>query len=63
MCEWEDHAEHDDEDNVFYAPIVAYVTDRGRLVSSPFRFILLVTMKFIDIYSAIDVNTEYVDVS
>ena len=48
MCEWEDHAEHDDEDNVFYAPIVAYVTDRGRLVSSPYRFILLVTMKFID---------------
>ena len=48
MCEWEDHTEHDDEDNVFYAPIVAYVTDRGRLVSSPYRFIFLLIMKFVD---------------
>ena len=35
MCEWEDHEMHDDENDVFYAPILAYVTDRGRLVSSP----------------------------
>ncbi|PWA72131.1 hypothetical protein CTI12_AA275330 [Artemisia annua] len=31
MCEWEDHELHDDENDVFYAPILAYVTDRGRL--------------------------------
>ena len=35
MCEWERHTQHENEDGCFYAPILAYVTERGRLVSSP----------------------------
>ena len=38
MCEWEYHNQHDDEKDVFYAPMLAYVTDRGRLVSFSFLF-------------------------
>ena len=48
MCEWEHHEMHDDENDVFYAPILAYVTDRGRLVSNT----------YIQIYNMIDHSCE-----
>ena len=33
VCKWPFHADHVNEDNVFYTELCAYVTDQYRLVS------------------------------
>ena len=34
ICDWEGHDKHRNEDSCFYSPILAYVLDTNRLVSS-----------------------------
>ena len=38
ICERHGCDEHDDEKDCFYAPILSYVKEKGRLVSSHHRF-------------------------
>lgn len=47
ICDWEGHTEHEDEKDCFYTPVLAYVTDRSRLVSSKLIFLILVISHFI----------------
>lgn len=43
VCKWPFHADHVNEDNVFYTELCAYVTDQFRLVSLYFAFFLIYT--------------------
>ena len=58
ICEREDCTEHDNENDCFYAPLLAYVTDRDRLVriDTNIHFTYYVLESIYDILEYMDIR-------